>query len=448
MKNRYSSNNLVLNLDPNFLLLVNRLSAVADVGDGADDEECGEAIESEDFAGNEDGGPERVASACEHGGKAEGCGEGGWHSEHSRNEYAKRSADGEKRGDDTANESGRKRENREREFQNPVIPSNPGSGDILNPGGSSYNIRGIPNQVCIPGDSKAHVQQVCSKSCITTLEKNEQQSAYSNAHNCNSLNAVRKLLGEEVLRESKQLCKSAADNSEEHAHQRKLHEELSVERTFVRENACRKSTRIEKRIQVHAELVESKHARNFAGGECCCGGGEQCAKFQVADEQNFQCECCGCHRGLENSGKACGKPGHEHNMRCVFKWQLIAYVVRKCGADLHSSPFTTCASAEELRQPSAHSGHRDRDERKVGFLVESYGENLVHAAFRPASPFLISEYDGCTADGEGGDEVQRVCVADGGEPVADVSKACGECADDCAENNSEQHKCRCCKPLE
>ena len=47
------------------------MSAVADVGDRADDEKCGEAIESEDFAGDEDGGPKRVACACEHGGKAE-----------------------------------------------------------------------------------------------------------------------------------------------------------------------------------------------------------------------------------------------------------------------------------------------------------------------------------------------------------------------------------------
>ena len=71
---------------------------------------------------------------------------------------------------------------------------------------------------------------------------------------------------------------------------------------------------------------------------------------------------------------------------------------------MHSGAFTTCASAEELRQPSAHSGHRDRNEREIGFLVESYGEDLVHAAFRPASPCLISEYDGCTADGEGGEK--------------------------------------------
>ena len=127
VKNRYSSNNLVLNLYPNLFLLVNRLSAIADVGDGADDEECGEAIESEDFACDEDGGPECVACAGEYGGKAECCGEGDGHPEHSRNEYAKRSADGEKRGDDTANESCGECKNRECEFQNPVVP-----GDVPN----------------------------------------------------------------------------------------------------------------------------------------------------------------------------------------------------------------------------------------------------------------------------------------------------------------------------
>ena len=154
-----------LNLYPNFLLLVNRLSTVAHVCHGADDEECGEAIESEDFACDEDGGPECVACTCEHGGETERCGERERHSEHSRNEYAKRSADGEKRGNDTADESGGECEYREREFYKPIIP-----GDVPNqvggsggtprsiPGGSSYNIRGIPNQVCIPGDSKAQVQ--------------------------------------------------------------------------------------------------------------------------------------------------------------------------------------------------------------------------------------------------------------------------------------------------
>ena len=116
-----------LNLDPNLLLLVNRLPAVADVGYRADDEKCGEAIESEDFTGDEDGCPECIACACEHGGKAECCGEGNGHPEHPCNEYAKRSADGEKRGDDTANESCGECKNCESEFQNPVVP-----GDVPN----------------------------------------------------------------------------------------------------------------------------------------------------------------------------------------------------------------------------------------------------------------------------------------------------------------------------
>jgi len=146
-----------LNLYPNLFLLVNRLSAVADIGYGADDEKCGEAIESEDFAGDEDGRPERVACTCEHSGKAECCGEGDGHSEHARDENSEGCADGEKRGDDTAYESGGERKDCECKFQNPVVP-----GDVPNQvggsGGSSYNIRGIPNQVCIPGDSKTHVQ--------------------------------------------------------------------------------------------------------------------------------------------------------------------------------------------------------------------------------------------------------------------------------------------------
>ena len=198
MKNRYSSNNLVLNLYPYFFLLVNRLPAVADVGYRADDEECGEAIESEDFTGDEDGGPKRVACAGEYGGKAECCGEGDGHPEHACDEDSEGSADGEKRGDDTANESCGECKNCESKFQNPVVP-----GDVPNQVGGSYNIRGIPNQVCIPGDSKAHVQQVSSKSCIASLEKHEQQSAYSNAHNGDSLDVVRELLSKKVLRESK-----------------------------------------------------------------------------------------------------------------------------------------------------------------------------------------------------------------------------------------------------
>ena len=107
-------------------MFVNRLSAVADIGDCADDEECGEAIEAEDFAGDEDGGPEGVACASEYGGEAEGCCERERDSEHSCDEDSECGADGEKRGDDTAYESGGEREYREREFYNPVIPGNPG----------------------------------------------------------------------------------------------------------------------------------------------------------------------------------------------------------------------------------------------------------------------------------------------------------------------------------
>ena len=111
------------------------MSAVADVGDGADDEKCGEAIESEDFAGDEDGRPERVACTCENCGEAEGCGEGGWHSEHACDEDSEGCADGKKRGDDTAYESGGERKDCECKFQNPVI-----SGDVPNQVGGSGGI--------------------------------------------------------------------------------------------------------------------------------------------------------------------------------------------------------------------------------------------------------------------------------------------------------------------
>ena len=117
------------------------MSAVADVGDGADDEEGGEAIEAEDFAGDEDGGPECVACACEYGGEAEGCGEREWDSEHSCDKDSECGADGEKRSDDTANESGGERENRECEFQNPVIPGNPGGSFNSITGGISKGVK-------------------------------------------------------------------------------------------------------------------------------------------------------------------------------------------------------------------------------------------------------------------------------------------------------------------
>ena len=230
-------------------MFVNGLSAVAHVCHGADDEKCGKAIESEDFAGDEDGSPECIACACEHGGKAECCGEGDGHPEHACDEDSEGCADGEKRGDDSADESGGERENRDGKLYNPVISGNPGGTRISND-------RGVTGSI----NPKTQIQQVCSKSSVASLEKYEQQSAYSNAHNGDSLDVVRELLSKKVLRESEELCKSAADNSEEYAHQRKLHEELSVERAFVRENACRKSARIEKRTQVHAELVESEHA--------------------------------------------------------------------------------------------------------------------------------------------------------------------------------------------
>jgi len=166
-----------LNLYPNLFLLVNRLSAVADVGDRADDEKCGEAIESEDFTCDEDGRPERVACTCENCGEAECCGEGDGNPEHACDKDSEGCADGEKRGDDTADESSGKRKNRECKFQNPVV-----SGDVPNqvggsggtprsiPGGSSNSIRGITGSI---RRSKTQIQQVCSKSGVTALEKYE-----------------------------------------------------------------------------------------------------------------------------------------------------------------------------------------------------------------------------------------------------------------------------------
>ena len=137
-----------LNLNPDLLLLVNRLSTVADVGDCADDEERGEAIESEDFSGDEDGGPKRVACAGEYGGKAEGCGERERDSEHSCDEDSECGADGEKRGDDTADESGGEREDGDGEFDYPIIPVNGCPGGVL------HYIRGIPGGVY----AETHVQ--------------------------------------------------------------------------------------------------------------------------------------------------------------------------------------------------------------------------------------------------------------------------------------------------
>ena len=166
----------------------------------------------------------------------------------------------------------------------------------------------------------------------------------------------------------------------------------------------------------------------------------------MPDEQDFQCECGGCHRGLENSGEACGHACDKHDVRCVFERQFLAYVVRKCGADLHGGAFAAGASAEELRNPGAYGCHRDGDQRKVRLLVESDGKNLVHAAFRPASPFLVGECDGCTAERKCGNEVQRVCIADCGESVADVAEAGGERADDGSEGDPEQDECRCGEP--
>ena len=167
-----------LNLYPNLLLLVNRLSAVADVGDGADDEESGEAMESEDFAGDEDGCPECVACACEYGGEAEGCGERERDSEHSCDKDSECGADGEKRGDYTSDESGGECENRDGELYNPIIPVNPGGSTYHIFGGSTHYICSIsgdvPNYISIPGNTKAHVQQVCSKSGVAALEKYEQ----------------------------------------------------------------------------------------------------------------------------------------------------------------------------------------------------------------------------------------------------------------------------------
>ena len=142
------SHNFSLYLYPNLLLLINRLSAVAHVCHGADDEECGEAMESEDFAGDEDGGPECVACAGEYGGEAEGCGERERDSEHSCDEDSECGADGEKRGDDTADESGGECENRDGELYNPIIP--------VNPGGSSNSIYCIPGG--IPSNTETHIQ--------------------------------------------------------------------------------------------------------------------------------------------------------------------------------------------------------------------------------------------------------------------------------------------------
>ena len=103
---------------------------------------------------------------------------------------------------------------------------------------------------------------------------------------------------------------------------------------------------------------------------------------------------------------------------------------------MHGGAFTACASTEELRNPGAYGGHRDGDQRKVRFFIEAYCENLVHAAFCPASPFLVGECDCCSTECQSGDKVQRICVADHRKPVADVAEAGGERADDSSEGDS------------
>ena len=90
-------------------------------------------------------------------------------------------------------------------------------GIPVNPGGSTHYIHcipgDVPNYISIPSDSKTHIQQVCSKSSVAALEKDEQENAESGSHNGDALDAVREFLCEEVLRESEQFCESASDNA-------------------------------------------------------------------------------------------------------------------------------------------------------------------------------------------------------------------------------------------
>lgn len=58
---------------PNLLLPVNALPAVAYIGDGAHDEECGQQVESEDFCAHEDGGEERVRCSAKDSRIPESC---------------------------------------------------------------------------------------------------------------------------------------------------------------------------------------------------------------------------------------------------------------------------------------------------------------------------------------------------------------------------------------
>ena len=97
------------------------MPAVAYIGDGAHDEECGQQVESEDFCAHEDGGEERVrcsAKDCripescrKREGNAHDCGDG----------CAEGCTDGEQRGHFAALESDRERDDGKQHLQNPVV---------------------------------------------------------------------------------------------------------------------------------------------------------------------------------------------------------------------------------------------------------------------------------------------------------------------------------------
>ena len=85
--------------EADFLLSVNALAAVAQVGDGTGDKESRQGIEPEHFGPDEDGGEKRVRGSAEDGSIPEGCGKREGDPYDGRNYCAERCPDGEQRGD-------------------------------------------------------------------------------------------------------------------------------------------------------------------------------------------------------------------------------------------------------------------------------------------------------------------------------------------------------------
>lgn len=103
-------------LQPDFLLCVDGLAAVACVGDRAYDKESGERVEAEHLGADEDGGEQRVRRAAEDRRVSEGCCEWEGNSHDGCDDRAEGGADGEQRGDLAALEPDRERDDGEEQL--------------------------------------------------------------------------------------------------------------------------------------------------------------------------------------------------------------------------------------------------------------------------------------------------------------------------------------------